>query len=703
MEERILNNRMKSKITSTLIVFALIFGLPFATAETKITSPSIAAGYNHCVGLNSYGRVHAAGNNDFGQCNTYGWKNVIAIAAGKYFSAALLSDGAVVTAGTGGLSDSCIDTSGWEGITKIVAGDSFLAGVTAEKTVVVTGKTEYNGYTIDTSQFADIEDIAAGESHLIGLKSDGTCVGTGYIPPANVSSWTGVSKIFAGANVSVALLEAGNLIYAGFPYTYESGPGEPSVWAGSFWTGIDEVIIVNTSSGKAATIGITTDGTYEVDDPEERAALDFTDIQDAKKTVARYNSDLSFTFSMVLHNDNSITVKGLDIKDETQRRWLYDIEDWRLDDEPFALEKPFPVFATGRYTAALVLPSGKLFIMGNQANMAGEFPAESVKDIVFIDSSIYSHDIYLAIDKDDNVISNITSYDFSDWNGVQKVSVTRLAGNYIAAALRWDKKVFCTHQDENILSLYGVRDIACGNYFFSALLSDKTVYTKTFGDYFFSTPDLDDIEKIIPGFSHLIGIKTDKTVVVKGSGADYSGHDVSGWSGIVDAAGGRDFTVGLKADGKCVSSSGSAAAGYGIDVSSWKNVRNVFAGYNYAIGYTNDGRFLYTGAANNKIADSIVNTLLTDSLFVNVTKNNSSTESRLILDFYEEGIDRDTARVYIAVYKENGDLADVKFESFGSPGETVQFTMDSLPENAARWKVLVWNRLKPIFAAEGAI
>ena len=701
---------MKVKVLFVFIAFLINLGVlpPTITAAEEITETALAAGYDHCLGLNSYGRVYSAGNNDNGQCNTYGWKNVTAIAAGQFFSAGLLSDGTVITAG--GAAGYILDTSGWTGIQKIVAGDSFLAGRTVDGNVLVTGKTDYGTYTIDTSEFSNIEEIAAGSSHLIGLRADRTCMGTGNPTPSDVSAWTGVVKIFAGADVSVALLESGTLIYAGFPYTRVTNENEGSVWAGSTWTGVKEVILVKTNN-LAATIGIMDNGEYKTDDPENRAVLDFSDIQNAKQTVIGQNPNN--TYSLVLHDDNTITVKGNPMT-LNPYRWLIDINSWKLDKEPLTVSKPFPIMATGGNTTAFVLPSGKLRIIGNTSPdmFYGDLPVDSVGSIVYLDSTIengrYRLETYLAIDNKENVITN-GLYDFNDWNGVQKVSTSKLGNdNILAVGLRWDGKAYSTLSDDTILNYTDIIDVASGNFYSAALRENKTVISKIHSNKYFSTLSWTDIEKIFPGYRHLVGIKSDRTVVV--SGNPLVEHDVSGWSDIVDAACGFNFSVGLKSNGTCVSA-GTGLQGinydginYNIDVSSWKNINKIYAGFDYVIGYTNDGHFLFSGNEYNVKSESIVNTLLKETLFINTTKNMESTKEKLILGFSQEGLDAEDTKMYVAVYDSEGNLVYIKNHAVNGDEGYTEYIIENLPQNAVRWKLIVWkNYMKPIYLAEGDI
>jgi tetratricopeptide (TPR) repeat protein len=66
----------------------------------KERSPfSIAAGYDHTVGLRADGSVVAAGHNDEGQCDVSNWRDIAAVAAGEYHTVGLRADGTVVAVG----------------------------------------------------------------------------------------------------------------------------------------------------------------------------------------------------------------------------------------------------------------------------------------------------------------------------------------------------------------------------------------------------------------------------------------------------------------------------------------------------------------------------------------------------------------------------------------------------------------------------
>lgn len=106
-------------------------------------------GKGHVVGLTSDGRVIAIGDNSKGQCEVYGeeWKNIVAIAAGDWYTVALTQEGKVLITGENVSGSKYIDyekLNAWEDIQDIAAGYG--------QTLVVMS----NGY-VDTMGFDDYD------------------------------------------------------------------------------------------------------------------------------------------------------------------------------------------------------------------------------------------------------------------------------------------------------------------------------------------------------------------------------------------------------------------------------------------------------------------------------------------------------------------------------------------------------------------
>jgi|GEM_PF-1780856 len=102
-----------------------------------------------------------------------------------------------------------------------------------------------------------------------------------------------------------------------------------------------------------------------------------------------------------------------------------------------------------------------------------------------------------------------------------------------------------------------------------------------------------DIVQVAGGDYHIVGLKSDRTVVAAGSN-EYGQLDVDGWTNIFSIAAGYGHTVGVKFDGTMV------AVGLNddgqCDVDGWTNVYGVAAGYAHTVGVEVDGSVVAVGS-----------------------------------------------------------------------------------------------------------
>ena len=78
---------------------------------------------------------------------------------------------------------------GWKDIVKIVLGNYYTIGLKKDGTVIATGWNEYG--QCDTSEWTDIVDIVASYGHVLGLTKDGKVVAIGWndYGQCNVQGW----------------------------------------------------------------------------------------------------------------------------------------------------------------------------------------------------------------------------------------------------------------------------------------------------------------------------------------------------------------------------------------------------------------------------------------------------------------------------------------------------------------------------------
>ncbi len=130
----IVSNKMKEDYSATKEEWKDVVKIAVSGGEPKRDD----RGKGHVVGLTSDGYVIAIGDNSKGQCEVYGeeWKNIVAIAAGDWYTVALTQEGKVL----------------------------------------VTGKNESGNKYIDPEKlnvWENIQDIAAGYGQILVVKSDG--------------------------------------------------------------------------------------------------------------------------------------------------------------------------------------------------------------------------------------------------------------------------------------------------------------------------------------------------------------------------------------------------------------------------------------------------------------------------------------------------------------------------------------------------
>ena len=207
---------------------------------------AVAAGIFHTVGLKADGTVAAAGWNDDGQCDVSGWRDIVAVAAGTEHTVGLRADGTVVTVGAN--EEGQCDVSGWRDIVAVAAGNSYTVGLRADGTVVAVGYNEYG--QCDVSDWTDIVAVAAEWVHTVGLKADGTVVAVGYNVDGqcDVSDWTDIVGVAAGWVHTVGLKADGTVVTVG---ANEEGQCDVSGWRD----------IVAVAAGTEHTVGLKADGT----------------------------------------------------------------------------------------------------------------------------------------------------------------------------------------------------------------------------------------------------------------------------------------------------------------------------------------------------------------------------------------------------------------------------------------------------------
>lgn len=272
---------------------------------------AISTSASHSVQLLANGKVEAFGNNEFGECDTEDWTDIVAIEAGALGTYGVRKDGTVVYTGD---DEYNLDCSEWTDIVKVKEdkGNSCLIGLKSDGTVtyaqdgvsfydetmekldswtdikdvavssdlvigvkkdgtIVSAFDEYlnqNGIFDEFNNWNDIKSVSVspGEFQILGLKTNGTVVAVGEnnFGECNVEDWTDIIAVETGAGYSVGLRSNGTLVTAGEGYLGSLDVGE--------WKDI-----VAISSIGHVTLGLQSNGNVLATGDNELGACDIDD------------------------------------------------------------------------------------------------------------------------------------------------------------------------------------------------------------------------------------------------------------------------------------------------------------------------------------------------------------------------------------------------------------------------------------------
>lgn len=208
---------------------------------------SVEAGRDYTVARYSDGTVKAIGSNQYGQCDTDDWTDIVKISTMRFHTVGLRSDGTVVASGLN--QDGQCNVSGWENIIDISAGDHHTVALKADGTIIATGYNQYGECNV--ADWSDIIAVEAAFNNTIGLKSDGTVLITGAFGHTRLGSWSDIVSISAGDSHFIGLRSDGTVVAAG---TNNHGQCDLSDWSD----------IVSVCAGAAYTVGLRADGTILV-------------------------------------------------------------------------------------------------------------------------------------------------------------------------------------------------------------------------------------------------------------------------------------------------------------------------------------------------------------------------------------------------------------------------------------------------------
>jgi alpha-tubulin suppressor-like RCC1 family protein len=127
---------MKRTLVSMLV---LIISLSMAAASAQnLRSEHLALLGGYVAAIQEDGTVKAAGNNDYGQCETASWRDVVAISACYFHTLGLKADGTVYAAGDNRSGECEVDN--WNDIAMVVSATECSFGLKKDGSIVWAGK-----------------------------------------------------------------------------------------------------------------------------------------------------------------------------------------------------------------------------------------------------------------------------------------------------------------------------------------------------------------------------------------------------------------------------------------------------------------------------------------------------------------------------------------------------------------------------------
>ena len=252
---------------------------------------TVSAGGSYTVAVKPDGTVVAIGNNEYGQCDVSGWKNIVAVSAGSSHTVGLKSNGTVIAVGMN--QNNRCNVSNWSDITAISVGNAHTIGLKSNGTVVAVGSNPHGQCGV--RGWENIVAVSTRSLHTVGLKADGTVVATGSNShgQCDVSGWKNIAAVSAGTIHTVGLKADGTVVAAG---SNSDGQCDVSGWKN----------IVAISAGSRHTVGLKADGTVVAvgDNRYGQCSVSEWDNIVAISAGSRYTAGLKADGTVVAVGDN---------------------------------------------------------------------------------------------------------------------------------------------------------------------------------------------------------------------------------------------------------------------------------------------------------------------------------------------------------------------------------------------------------------
>ena len=262
------------------------------------------------------------------------------------------------------------------------------------------------------------------------------------------------------------------------------------------------------------------------------------------------------------------------------------------------------VVACGNRHVIYVKPDGSLGSVGS--DLYGQRDLNVSADIVQLAAG-YAHTVGLCADG--SVIatqvlkpSGAEPYEYGQSNVSGWQDITQIEAGWVhSVGLRADGTVVAAGNNEhgqcNVQGWRNVKEIAAGGWNTAALTHDGRVLVV--GDNEYDQCDIswenEGIVHIAVGRQFVVGLRADGTVIAAGRNLQNQ-LEVSSWRDIVAIATGDHHTIGLRADGTVVTTSFTGTNAEGQDkTEGWRDIVAVYGGARSTVGMQSDGTLLVAG------------------------------------------------------------------------------------------------------------
>ncbi len=137
-----------------LLLCACLVGFQAPASARSAQGKYMSIGSSFVVAIQADGSVKAAGDNTYGQCDTSGWRDVVAVATGIDHTLGLKSDGTVYSTGSNELGQCNVED--WKDIVMVAASYLYSYGLTRDGKVLRTYNPPYSIAQTEMKKWKDI-------------------------------------------------------------------------------------------------------------------------------------------------------------------------------------------------------------------------------------------------------------------------------------------------------------------------------------------------------------------------------------------------------------------------------------------------------------------------------------------------------------------------------------------------------------------